>query len=121
MYSVWLYLKPVYFSVLLEWFEKQQQVAANFAIHHQFSQPNGILVKLLLFVSSYVISKKNFFLPITKNVLLCVQIQLITNSESNSNSLQAKTNLFYLQRTIDTLRNVVLNKSLFLAPKGFVS
>ena len=35
--------------------------------------------------------------------------------------MASKVNLFYLERCIHVLKHLIMNKNVFLAPKGFVS
>jgi len=34
--------------------------------------------------------------------------------------MNSKTNLFYLERCVETLKHLIVNRNLFLAPRGLV-
>ena len=49
-----------------------------------------------------------------------IKTQMLSMANINESSIEAKRHLFYLERCIEVTKNLISNKNVFLAPKGFV-
>ena len=72
-----------------------------------------------------VVTQYLILLLFSRNIIFAFLIlnktQTLTNSETNRNSVKRKINAEYIQRALLVLKQLVLNKTLFLASKSYVN